>query len=64
MLHQKNFPDDVKVLLRDRLAEAKPEWGREDIPYLKGALDAGCSGAAEVIAAIQRHGTIEIWCEN
>lgn len=35
-----------------------------DTPYLRGLRDGGVPGAAELIDAIAKHGTIEIWIQR
>jgi hypothetical protein len=37
------------------------ELDKRFIPYLEGLADGGVDGAQELIDAIRKHGTIEIW---
>lgn len=37
------------------------EFDSADVPYLEGLRDAGLDGAAELIAAIKKHGRVEVW---
>lgn len=43
----------------------KVEMGASVIPYLEGLADGGteeiADGARELIAAIRKHGTVEVW---
>jgi len=37
---------------------------KEDVPYLEGLRDGGVSGAQDLIDAIRKHGTIDVWIER
>lgn len=39
----------------------KLPFDRNHIPYLEGLRDGGVDGAAELIAAIEKHDVVEIW---
>ena len=67
------IPDRLRQVLTVKFAS----WGRnellngdfyqlskDDLPYLAGARDAGVEYAQDLMAAINTHGTIEIWCET
>lgn len=66
--------DDLMYLLRRRLWDDETsqeprsgcelEIGHELIPYLEGLADGNVDGAAELIEAIRRHKSIQIWIER
>lgn len=37
------------------------EVGNELVPYLEGLADGNVPGAAELVAAIEEHGQVQIW---
>lgn len=37
------------------------ELDKDDLPYLEGLRDGGTQGAQDLIDAIKKHGSIEIW---
>lgn len=65
-------PESITVSYDDIMAAARQiyqETGGEEldkrfIPYLEGLADGGVAGAQELIDAIRKHGSIEIWIER
>lgn len=36
----------------------------DEVPYLTGLLDADVAGAADLIAALRQHRSVEVWIES
>lgn len=60
--------DDLRYALARRLwdqdgslSTQSHELDKGDLPYLEGLRDGRVEGAQEIIDAIRKHGTIEVW---
>lgn len=53
------LPDALKFALRNS-KKLPMEFGHAEIPYVQGLIDAGVSGASELLALIEEHGVVEL----
>jgi hypothetical protein len=59
-----SLPDALKFVLRDRYGlEHRQTFGRNQVPYLQGLADANIEGALELLEAIEKHESVELWLE-
>lgn len=68
---EESLPDGLKFVLRERAKRGwdnlrdKVDYGKPDVPYLEGLVDAGneevSEGASALLKAIETHGEVEVW---
>lgn len=56
-----SLPDSLKSIISKRYGSGKHILNSLDVVYINGLVDGGVKGASELIAAIEKHGEIEVW---